>query len=150
MLNVFKKEIMAELSGYVLFFGILVAIGMQVYSIMKIQGLYRQIKGVIQSRQDLGAVKEVINLNMKLAIFYFVLAGIIMLMVIILIVNGMPGRGFTMLFIFGIVTLPAGLIGKHFEKKIKSLSVESSDKEIAKTYERYLIQWKEARFKLPD
>jgi len=141
---------MAELSGYVLYGGILIAVGMQVYSIMKIQELYRKIKGVIQSRQDLLGVKEVISLNMKLAVFYLVLAGLIVLTVIILIMQGMAGRGFGMLFIFGIVTLPVGLIGRHFEKKIKSLTVQSTDPEIAKILERYLVQWKEARFNLPD
>jgi hypothetical protein len=54
------------------------------------------------------------------------------------------------LFIFGIVTLPVGLIGKKYEKRIKTMQVQADDPEIAVKFQQYLKQWNEARFQLPD
>jgi O-antigen/teichoic acid export membrane protein len=60
------------------------------------------------------------------------------------------GHAALSLFIFGIVTLPVGLIGKRYEKRIKTMKVESDDPEIADKFQQYLKQWNEARFQLPE
>lgn len=141
---------MAEISLYILIVSLVASVGLQVYSIFKIQELFGKTKGVIQYNQDLLAVKAVINLNMQLAVLYLVLFGLLILAVIMHFIQGMPTQGIAILFIFGIITLPVGLIGKHFENKIRSMDVRSNDPNITETFQRYLIQWKQARFKLPD
>jgi hypothetical protein len=141
---------MTEISLYVLIISLLLAIGMQVYSILRIQTVCHKTKGVIRYNHDLLAVKDVINLNMKLAVLYLILFGLLILAVVIHFIQGMMLQGISILFIFGIITLPVGLIGKHFENKIKSMSVQTDDQNISETFQRYLIQWKQARLTLPD
>ncbi len=141
---------MATDTLYIMIVAILVAIGMQVYSITKIQSLIRNTKGIIRSRHDLIAVKEVINLNMQMAVIYIILYVIFFYFAARLFIGGRTIEAIAMILIFGIVTLPVGLVGKSFENKVKSMSVESDDKETAQIFERYLIQWKQARWKLPD
>ncbi|KPJ71145.1 hypothetical protein AMJ52_09000 [candidate division TA06 bacterium DG_78] len=82
---------------------------------------------------------------MKLAVLYLILFGLLIIAVVMYFVQDI-----TILFIFGIITLPVGLIGKYFENKIKSMDVRADDPNIAETFQRYLVQWKQARFKLPD
>jgi len=141
---------MAQDTLYIMIFAILVAIGMQAYSITKIQSLIRSTKGVIRSRHDLIAVKEVINLNMQMAVIYIILYIIYFIIVARIFIGGRLFEAIAMLFVFGIITLPVGLIGKSFENKIKSMRVESDDKEIMQIFKRYLVQWKQAHWKLPD
>ncbi len=141
---------MATDTLYIMIVAILVAIGMQVYSITKIQSLIRNTKGIIRSRHDLIAVKEVINLNMQMAVIYIILYVIFFIFAAKLFIGGRIFEAIAMLFVFGIITLPVGLVGKSYENKVKSMRVESDDKEIAQIFERYLIQWKQARWKLPD
>jgi hypothetical protein len=140
----------AEISLYVLIISLLLAIGMQVYSILKIQEVYRKTKGVIQYNHDLLAVRQVINLNMKLAVLYLILFGLLIIAVVIHVIQNMALQGIAILFIFGIITLPVGFIGKHFENKIRSMDVRADDQNIAEIFQRYLTQWKQARFTLPD
>lgn len=135
---------------YLLIF-ILVAFGMQIYSNRKNAGVYEQTRGVVRSRQDLLAVKEAINLSMKLAVVYI---GLFILFVLLMGLSvargGSLGQAALCLFIFGVVTLPVGLIGKSYEKKVKSLQIEADDPEIAEKFQQYLRQWNEARFGLSD
>jgi glucan phosphoethanolaminetransferase (alkaline phosphatase superfamily) len=126
------------------------AISMQVYSILKIQEVYRKTKGLIQHHHDLLEIKEVINLDMQLAVLYLVLFGLLIVAVVLHFMQGMAVQGIAILFIFGIITLPVGLFGKHFENKIKSMEVKSDDPKITETFQRYLVQWKQARFTLSD
>ena len=55
---------------YVTVLFVIVAVGMQVSSIRKSEHIHKKTSGIIRTRQDLLSVKEVINLNMKLAVFY--------------------------------------------------------------------------------
>ena len=136
--------------AYLLVF-IIVAIGMQVYSNRRNAGVYSKTHGVIRSRQDLLAVKEAINLSMKLAVIYIALFILfILLMGLSVARGGSLGQAALCLFIFGIVTLPVGLIGKSYEKKIKTMRVDSGDPEITEKFQQYLKQWNEARFGLSD
>jgi glucan phosphoethanolaminetransferase (alkaline phosphatase superfamily) len=141
---------MAEISVYVLIVSLTAAISMQVYSILKIQEVYRKTKGLIQHHHDLLEIKEVINLDMQLAVLYLVLFGLLIVAVVLHFMQGMAVQGIAILFIFGIITLPVGLFGKHFENKIKSMEVKSDDPKITETFQRYLVQWKQARFTLSD
>ena len=130
---------------------ILIAVVMQIYSNQKNAEVYRQTRGVIKSRHDLLAVKAAINLSMKLAVVYILLFVLfILLMGLSVARGGSLGQAALCLFIFGIVTLPVGLIGKSYEKKIKTMQVEAEDPEIGEKFQQYLKQWNEPRFGLSD
>lgn len=130
---------------------ILIAIGMQVYSNRKNAQVYEQTRGVIKSRLDLLAVKAAINLSMKLAVIYILLFVLFIFVLVVSVARGgsLAEAAFS-LFIFGIVTLPVGLIGKTYEKKVKTLQVQADDPQIAEKFQLYLKQWNEPRWKLPD
>ena len=129
---------------------IVAAVGMQGYSVYRIEAFIRQTKGVIRYRPDLMNVKKIINLNMMMAVAYIALYVIFFIIVAVMFAGGKWVQAVTIMFIFGIVTLPFGLIGKNFEKKIKNLKIETTEPDIAETYQRWLVQWREARFKLPN
>jgi hypothetical protein len=130
---------------------ILIAFGMQIYSNRRNALVYNQTRGVVKSRQDLLTVKNAINLSMKLAVIYILLFVLfILLMGLSVARGGSLGQAALCLFIFGIVTLPLGLIGKSYEKKIKTLRVEGDDPQVAEKFQQYLKQWNEARFGLSD
>ncbi len=136
---------------YYLLVFLLVAIGMQVYSSRRNAEVHERTRGVIRSRQDLLAVKEAISLSMKLAIIYIILfIAFIWLLGISVARGGSLSEAVLCLFIFGVVTLPVGLIGKSYEKKIKSLQVQSDEPGIAEKFQQYLQQWNQPRWKLPD
>jgi len=140
-----------DTTGWLLLAGsILVAGGMQGYNIYRIEEFMRRTKGVIRFRPDLENVKEIINLNMRMAVVYIVLYVIFFIVIALMFFGGKMGQAVIIMFFFGIITLPFGLIGKSFEKKVKNLKIESNDPGIAETYQRWLVQWKEARFQLPD
>lgn len=136
---------------YITVLFVIVAIGMQVSSIRKSEHIHKKTSGVIRTRQDLLSVKEVINLNMKLAIYYIAMFVLFIVILIIAYFSGTRlGHIALSLFLFGVITLVVGLIGKTYEKKIKSMEVQSDDPEILRIYEQYLVQWKEPRFKLRE
>lgn len=130
---------------------IIIAAGMQVYSNRRNTQVYEQTHGVVRSRQDLVAVRGAINLSMKLAVVYIMLFVLfILLMGLAVMRGGSLGQAALCLFVFGIVTLPIGFIGKTYEKKIKTMRIEADDPQIAEKFQQYLKQWNEARFGLSD
>ncbi|MEO0205925.1 MAG: hypothetical protein ABIL22_04540 [candidate division WOR-3 bacterium] len=139
-----------QVSLVILVVAILLSVGMQAYSVNRIVTFIRNRRGVIRSRIDLAELKEVINLNMKLAVVYIVLYVVFFILIVLMFVGGWASQAILIMFLFGIITLPVGLIGKHYENKIKSLRIESDDKEIERIFDTYLVQWKQARWKLPD
>ncbi len=130
---------------------IVIAALMQFYNIVKTRGLMQQTKGIIRSNSDLHLVKEVINVSMQLAIYYIAMSILFLAVLAYFVISGLSFfTAIGQLFIFGIVTLPMGLIGKHFEDKVRKLEIQPPDPGLQETYQRYLIQWTEPRFKLPD
>lgn len=124
---------------------------MQVYSNRKNAQVYEQTRGVIRTRQDLLAVKMAINISMKLAVIYIVLFVLFVWVLGFSVARGGSlGEAAFFLFVFGIVTLPVGLIGKTYEKRIKTMQVQADDPQIAERYQLYLKQWNQPRWKLPD
>jgi len=129
----------------------LIAVGMQVYSSRKNAQVYEQTRGVIKSKQDLLAVKMAINLSMKLAVIYILLFVLFVWVLGFSVARGGSlGEAAFSLFAFGIVTLPVGLIGKTYEKKIKAMQVQADDPQIAEKFQLYLKQWNQPRWKLPN
>jgi len=130
---------------------IAVAALMHLYNITKDRELIKRTGGVIRSNSDLLMVREAINLSMQLAIYYIAMSVVLLAVLAYFVVNGLSFfTAIGQLFIFGIATLPMGLIGKHFEDKVRKMEVQSSDPLLQDAYDRYLVQWKEPRFKLPD
>jgi hypothetical protein len=124
---------------------------MQIKSNRKNSQVYEKANGVIKTRQDLLAVKDAINLSMKLAVVYIGMFVLFIVLLALFVARGTSlGHAALSLFVFGIVTLPVGLIGKQHEKRIKTMQVEADDPEIAKKFQQYLKQWNEARFQLPE
>lgn len=124
---------------------------MQVKSNRRNAEVFYQTHGVIKSRQDLLAVKSAINLSMRLAVIYIMLFILFIILLGIFVARGESlGSAALSLFVFGVVTLPIGLIGKRYEKKIKTMQVQADDPEIAEKFQQYLGQWDKARFQLSD
>lgn len=122
---------------------------MQIKSNRKNTEVFEKTRGVIKSRQDLLAVKEAIDLSMKLAVVYIGMFVLFIVLLAIFVARGTPlGHAALSLFIFGIVTLPVGLIGKRYEKRIKTMQVQADDPDITDEFQQYLKQWNEARFQL--
>lgn len=136
---------------YTLVIFIIVAIWMQVNSNRKNAKVYNKTHGVIKSKQDLLAVKSAINLSMKLAVIYITLFVLYILILGIFVARGESlGHAALSLFVFGVVTLPIGLIGKRYEKRIRTMKVQADDAEIAERFQQYLKQWDKAKFRLSD
>lgn len=124
---------------------------MHFYNSTQSRELIKRTGGVIRSHSDLLLVKEAINLSMQMAVYYIVLSAVFVAVLGVMVIRGYPFfSAIGQLFIFGIVTLPMGLIGKHFEDKVRQMEVQSSDPALQETYQKFLVQWKEPRFKLPD
>lgn len=124
---------------------------MQIKSNRKNTEVFEKTRGAIKSRQDLLAVKEAINLSMKLAVVYIGMFVLFIVLLAIFVARGTPlGHAALSLFVFGIVTLPVGLIGKRYEKRIKTMQVQADDPDITDEFQQYLKQWNEARFQLSD
>jgi hypothetical protein len=127
------------------------AAGMLVLSVRKIEDVHGKTKGVIRSRRDLVLVKGAIDLSMRLAIIYICLFILFIVLLVVSVARGTSlGQAGAGLFVFGIVTLPTGLVGKKYEKKIKSMKVESDDPDLETLFESYLLQWGKPKFQLTD
>jgi hypothetical protein len=130
---------------------IIIAALMHLYNIAKSRGLMRQTKGIIRTSRDLQLVREVINLSMQLAIYYIAMSLLLLAVLAYLVISGLSFiTAMVQLFVFGIITLPMGLIGKHFEDQVRRMEVRPPDPVLQETYDRFLAQWKEPRFKLTD
>jgi len=133
----------------IVFLGI--AVGMHVISSRKNIQVYKETNGVIRSQLDLNKVKEAINISMRFAMIYI---GVFIVFIILLIAAWRSGESFMngvlAMFLFGVITLPLGLAGKHFEKKIRKMTVEADDPRLEQTYRKYLKMWDQPRFQLPE
>ncbi|OGF66665.1 MAG: hypothetical protein A2Y62_21360 [Candidatus Fischerbacteria bacterium RBG_13_37_8] len=128
-----------------------VAIIMHIISVRKMNEAINETNGIIRTYHHLNVVKEAINVNMKLAILYMVLFGILVVLLIIKVMDGMPMTGAALaLFLFGVITFPVSLHGKKYENKIRNMKVEADDPQIAAKYQDYLKQWSGAAFQLRD
>jgi len=128
-----------------------IAIMMHVISSQKNIQVFKQTNGVIHSTLELKKVKEAINISMRFAVFYIILFIAFIILLILAWRAGEPFlRGALMLFIFGVITLPLGLIGKHHEKKIRNMKVETDDPMIEQKYREYVKMWDQPRFQLPE
>ncbi|MBN2619569.1 hypothetical protein JXB22_00650 [candidate division WOR-3 bacterium] len=133
----------------IVFLGI--AIAMHGISSWKNIQVYKETNGVIRSQIDLNKVKEAINMSMRLAMIYIGLFVVFAVLLVLAWLGGEPfQRGAFVMLVFGIVTLPLGLAGKHFEKKIRNMNVEAGDPMVEQKFLEYLKMWDQPRFQLPE
>ncbi len=127
------------------------AIAVQARSIIGIGRAVARLKGAIRDERDLQLVRRTINMNIQLAIMYIVIGILYAFALLILIFNGVSlGSAAINLLIFIAVTLPVGLYGRGYEKRIKQLKMENNDSKIAARFLDYLTQWLEPRWRISD
>ncbi len=136
------------ISLFILGSAVVVALIFHFYAVSKIKAALRETNGVIISMNDLEIVREVINLNMKLAVYYIVFFILFIAVLGVLALNKLFGEAALILFLFGVITLITGLWGKKFENKIRNLEVKTDNPEIKETFQRYLEEWGEPRLQL--
>jgi len=141
---------MLLMSFVILSTAVLIAIIFHGYNIAKIKTVMQKTNGTINSLHDLHLVKEAINLSMKLAVYYIIFFILLIIVLAVLVLNRMLGQAALILFLFGIITLIVGLIGRTHENKIRKMEVKSDDPELKETFERYIKQWAEPRLQLPE
>jgi len=135
---------------FLLILSILIALAFQIVNILRIQDVYRKTGGKIESEDDLLLTKGVINFSMEAAMVYIVFAIVFVVLLFVLSQGKYIMDAIKALFLFGIITLPIGFIGKNFEKKIKEMDVITESEEIKKRYKDYLEQWGKARFRIRE
>lgn len=141
---------MLSISFVILGIAVLIAIIFHAYNIAKIKTVIQKTNGTINSLNDLHLVKEAINLSMKLAVYYIIFFILLIVILAVLVLNRMLGQAALILFLFGIITLTVGLIGRRYENKIRKMEVKSDDPKLKETFERYIKQWAEPRLQLPE
>ncbi len=127
---------------------IVIALIFHLYAVSKIKMVLKETNGVIMSMNDLEKVKEVINLNMKLAVYYIIFFALLVLILGVLALNKLFMEAVLILFLFGVTTLFIGLWGKTYENKIRNMEVKTEDPGIKETFQRYLKEWGEPRLQL--
>jgi len=139
---------MFQISLFVLGCSVMIALIFHFYAASRIKAALKETNGVIMSMNDLEIVREVINLNMKLAVYYIVFFVLFITVLGILVLNKLFGEAALILFFFGVITLIVGLWGKTYENKIRNMEVKTDNSEIKETFERYLKEWGEPRLQL--
>jgi ABC-type bacteriocin/lantibiotic exporter with double-glycine peptidase domain len=139
---------MFQISLIILGCSVGIALLFHLYAVSKIKFVLKETSGTIMSINDLELIKEVINLNMKLAIYYIVFYVMLIVVLGIMVMNKLFLEVILILFPFGVITLVIGLMGKKYENKIRNMEVKSGDPKIKETFERYLKEWKEPRLQL--
>jgi glucan phosphoethanolaminetransferase (alkaline phosphatase superfamily) len=139
---------MFQISLIILGCSVGIALVFHFYAVSKIKTALRETSGMIMSINDLEIVKEVININMKLAVYYIVFFVLLMVVLGVLVLNKLFGEAALILFLFGVITLFVSLWGKTYENKIRKMEVKTDDPEIKNTFERYLKEWGEPRSQL--
>ena len=141
---------MFQISLIILGCSVGIALIFHLYAVSKIKTALKETNGMIMSMNDLEIVKEVINLNMKLAVYYIVFFVLLIVILAVLVLNRLLGEAALILFLFGVTTLTIGLWGKTYENKIRNMEVKTDDPEIKETFERYLAEWAEPRLQLSE
>lgn len=128
---------------------LVVAMAMMAALVFRNRAVIQRTAGEIREADDLREVRGAINLSMRLAIAYIVLYVLFFVALVFGFLRGMDLAVLALyLFLWGVLTLPAGLLGKHYERKIKYLRVTSKDPEIQSQFMRYLREWSQLRLQL--
>ncbi len=139
---------MFQISLIILGCSVGIALIFHFYAVLKIKAALKETNGIIMSMNDLETIKKVINLNMKLAVYYIVFFILLIIILGVLALNQLFKEAALILFLFGVITLVVGLWGKIYENKIRNMEVKTDNPEIKETFERYLKEWGEPRLQL--
>ena len=139
---------MFQISLIILGCSVVIALIFHFYAVSKIKTALKETNGVIMSMNDLEIIREVINLNMKLAVYYIVFFIMLIAILGVLALNKLLKEAALILFLFGVITLFVGLWGKTYENKIRNMEIKTDDPEVKETFERYLCEWAEPRLGL--
>lgn len=139
---------MFQISLIILGCSVGIALIFHFYAVSKIKAALKETNGIIMSMNDLETIKKVINLNMKLAVYYIVFFILLIIILGVLALNQLFKEAALILFLFGVITLVVGLWGKIYENKIRNMEVKTDNPEIKETFERYLKEWGEPRLQL--
>jgi hypothetical protein len=139
---------MVQISFIIFGLSVGIALVFHFYAVSKIKKLLQETNGVIMSMSDLEKVRDVININMKLAVYYIVFVILLFIILAFLAFNRFFREVILILFFFGVITLIVGLWGKTYENKIRNMEVKTDNPEIKEIFERYLKEWNEPRLQL--
>ena len=141
---------MFQISLIILGCSVGIALIFHFYAVSKIKDALRETGGVIMSMNDLEIIREVINLNMKLAVYYILFFVVLIVILGFLALNKLFKEATLILFVFGVITLFVGLWGKTYENKIRNMEIKTDDSEVKETFDRYLCEWAEPRLRLSE
>jgi hypothetical protein len=118
----------------------------------KLSSTVKALGGKVRTRLDLQPIKEAINLNKLLAWIYIAVWLGQILLVILFAFNGQTTfkGAIGHVFVFGVVTLPFGLWSKSVEKRFKGMVIESNDPLVGQTWQRWLVEWRQASLAVKD
>jgi small-conductance mechanosensitive channel len=139
---------MFQISLIILGCSVGIALVFNFYAVSKIRTALKETNGVIMSMNDLEIVKDVINLNMKLAVYYIIFFVMLIVILGVLVLNQLFKEAAIILFVFGVITLIIGLWGKTYENKIRNMEIRTDDPKVKETFERYIREWAEPRLQL--
>lgn len=119
---------------------------------LRMGATHKELGGRVRSRQDLQPVREAINLNKRLAwVFLAVWFGQIGVLAVMVFSGRTTFSGaLGHVFVFGVATLPFGLWSNVVEKKFRGMAVESEDPSVGQTWQRWLVEWKQASFSVKE
>lgn len=127
------------------------AVALQTWSIAAGRKMLSKTNGTISSAADLKLVRSSINSNILAAFGYKAIFLLFALLLVVLMLNGMSViKSLAQLSVFGIITLPASIIRKAYEERIRHMRMGTSDQGIKDSHTKDLLQWKRSWLKLPE
>ncbi len=119
-------------------------------NIRNISFVRRIVGDTIKTQDDLSVIKNAINFNMMGAIFIMLFSALYFFFLFAIFSKIFSHSPVIHVLLFSIIAINFAIVNKFYDTKLKTLKVDSKDSKIAQTYETWIIQWEEARFKLPD
>jgi len=127
--------------------------GLMVGNVIKSRSVLSLLNGTIRDEKDLRLVRGAINFSMIGAVVFLVIWGAMVLAIVALWVTGCISYNTALVhvFVYSVPGMIMGLGGRELsDKPIRSLTVTAEDPAVAERFELSLIQWREARLKLPQ
>lgn len=125
-------------------------------NVRKRRNCLKDLGNTLRTREHLKSLQETINYNMRSAIIFIILFAVAMVIIIFYNKHQFPfspyrafitGNHFMLLGIFSLI---ASQFSRISEKKLRNLTVDSTDPLIGDTYQRWLREWKQIRLTLSD
>lgn len=137
-------------SWYISLFNFTVWFLVTLQNIKNINFARRSIGDTIKTQDDLAIIKKAINFNMMGSIFIMLFSVLYFLFLYAIFPKIFTHSPIIHILLFSIIAINFAIVNKFYDTKLRTFKVDSKDSKIAQTYETWIIQWEEARFKLPD